>query len=134
MIGEQKMITAGFTDVPDDSGLRDKREMDISLGEFTEAETGDVVLHLRVLTISSECSSVVTELQQKRETRVLLAADVRVYFRISSQTYNEYWQRFCKLMFPLRLKHDATVSWSCQVSFLERSTSLFWNKHVRVKV
>lgn len=92
------MITAGFTDVPDNTGLRDKREMDISLGEFTETETGDVVLHLRVLTISSLCSSVVTELRQKRETRVLLAADVRVYIRISSQTYKEYWRCFYKLM------------------------------------
>lgn len=86
------MITAGFTDVPDNTGLRDKREMDISLGEFTETETGDVVLHLRVLTTSSLCVSVVTKLHQRRETRVLLAADVRIYFRISSQTYKEYWQ------------------------------------------
>lgn len=88
------MITAGFTDVPDNTGLRDKREMDISSGEFTETETGDVVLHLRVLTTSSVGASVVTELHQKRGTRVLLAADVRIYFRISSQTYNEYWQCF----------------------------------------
>lgn len=75
------MITAGFTDVSDNTGLRDKREMDISLGEFTESATGDVVLHLRVLTTSSLCSSVVTELRQKKRDQSVTSSRCTYIFQ-----------------------------------------------------